>query len=232
VVWSAATDAGGGTGSDAGVAACAGGAAEIRYHVCADQVQANCVGAAFNSHIRVTTAFGATATDLTGLFSRTDYFVAVRAEDRAGNVETADHTTQARTATSWFKDVQPLLFIKCISCHSGEDRNVPDGRDVQGFDKLSDIVGVKSSTIDDAACAGGPHPPDGSVLDLIDDEGRPEFSLIYRKINAFTLKTPPFSDTVPNLYTGLQEPRDTGGGFTSDEDLAVREWIEQGALGN
>jgi hypothetical protein len=52
------------------------------------------------------------------------------------------------------------------------------------------------------------------------------------RINPPNLKTSPFSDSVPNEYGGLQEPRDTQDKLSGSEDDAIRTWIAQGAAGN
>ncbi len=186
------------------------GAADIRYHVCAEKQDADCMGTEFDKHVRATSAWGATSLGLTGLSPRTLYHVYVRAEDRSGNVETGDHSAQQLTATSYSQNVLPIWEDRCNGCHN--------------FDYLK--------TVD---VLGGYIDPVYGNLKLV-DKGRPGFSLIYRRINPQGLQTSPFSATVPDNYAGLQEPRDgTGLSFTAlspAEDGAIRDWIKAGAYAN
>jgi hypothetical protein len=190
---------------------------DIRYLVCASPVEADCRGASFNTHVAAVTAFGTTNTVLANLTPHTPYYVFVRAEDRSGNLEVADHEQARATAASWKTNVKPILFSRCIACHAT-------------YDNPSAFVGVPSGFYEDQACGAVPLP-DGCPLKLI-DPGRPEFSLIYRKVNPLNLSTPPFSLTVPNAYSKLQMPRDTGAKLTGPEDDIIRDWITQGALAN
>ena len=192
-------------------------ATDIRYHVCASTVQAECQGSRFTQHVLATTNYDVTTAALNFLASHTPYFVFVRAEDRAGNLETADHFVTATTATSWSGDVRRILFNRCIACHN--------------FDQPSAIVNVGASYTDatNKACT----PPiglDGCQLKLV-DQGRPEFSYLYRKVNPEGLQTPPFT-LATNEYSGLREPRDTTEPITVGEDEILLSWITQGALGN
>ncbi|MCB9586859.1 MAG: fibronectin type III domain-containing protein [Polyangiaceae bacterium] len=188
-------------------------AAEIRYHVCAEPDAKDCEGAAFNSHIRFTTALGATTARLSNLSSRTLYNVYVRAEDMSGNFETGNHSMAVTTAVSYRFDILPLWRDQCNGCHSFQH---------------STTVNVPGGFVD-------PDVSSTSGLPLI-LPGQPENSLIYRRINPDGLTTSPFSASKPNSYSGLQEPRD-GNGLTSSplsgaEDGLLREWIEQGAFAN
>lgn len=186
------------------------GAADIRYHVCAETQESNCMGTEFLTHIRASSGWGATGITLSGLLPRTDYFVYVRAEDRSGNMETGNHSGQQRTATSYSQNVLPIWEDRCNGCHS--------------FDYLT-TVNVTGGYVD---------PTYGSLS--IVDPGKPELSLMYRRINPVGLETAPFSATTPNHYSGTQEPRDGSGlSFTplsGDEDGAIRDWITQGATAN
>jgi hypothetical protein len=206
VSWTAATDP-----PNAG--------ADIRYLVCASTVQTDCTGAKFASHVAVTTAFGTTSATLDYLAPRTKYFVDVRAEDRAGNVEATDHIAPAVTATSWKRNAAPVLFNHCVSCHD--------------YDTPTKTVGVTGGYVQTStetpSCTTLPKDSPTCILNLV-HPGHPEFSLIYRRINPLGLTTAPFSQAGPNLYTGVREPRDTIAKLTTDEDAIVREWIEQGAF--
>ncbi len=187
------------------------GAADIRYHLCIAEQSSDCQGTEFANHIRATSNWGATTLTVGGLLSRTTYFAFVRAEDRDGNMETGEHLAQAKTATSYFDDVQPIWLEKCNSCHS--------------FDP-NKVVNVPVGYID---------PLWGDQVKLV-VPGKPEFSLMYRRINPKDLQTPPFSAAVPNTYSGSQEPRD-GSGLSVDplsgqEDGVIRDWITQGATAN
>ncbi len=197
-------------------------ASDIRYHICASATPADCQGANFVDHVIVTTNWGTTTAALTLLTPRTEYSVYVRAEDRSGNLEVADHFATQSTATSWSINVEPILFDRCIACHDT-------------FDKPAAIVGIGSAFVEAQACVGqgtSNVADSGACLVLLIDPGRPEFSYIYRKINPLNLQTSPFSSTVPNNYDGLQMPRDSSGVIDADDDDAVRSWIEQGANAN
>jgi hypothetical protein len=192
-------------------------AANVRYQICVGRVPADCVGSAFQSHLAFTTAFGAVTARIANLIPRTTYVFNVRAEDHAGNMETSDHTTQGTTPTSWATNVKDILFNRCIACH---DYNIHPA-----------IVNIPGTLLDNAACGNVDTGTNGCQLKLI-DPGRPQFSIIYRKINAFGLEALPFSQTNPNQFNGLQEPRDAPETFTPDEIDILRRWIEQGAYAN
>lgn len=207
VTWTAATD---------DVSA----ATDIRYLLCASTTKSDCTGSNFATHLALTTGYGATKGSLTFLDPRTSYFVFLRAEDKAGNVTTDDiHFTQGTTATSWSLNVQPVLFDHCISCH---DYNI-----------AANMINVLSSYVEQPsevpACATLPKDSIYCQLKLV-DPGKPEVSLLYRRVNPLGLTTPPFSSTVPNLYSGAREPRDTHTSLTAEEDGILLDWISQGAL--
>jgi hypothetical protein len=197
--------------------------ANVRYHICAGAAQSDCTGSSFASHIVATTAFGSTSVTVSNLTPRTTYSLNIRAEDNAGNVETADHLKTATTATSWSANVRQILFDRCVACHD--------------YQNHATIFNVEGSLLDDAACSGPIDAFVGCQLKLIDpgqtgQRGRPEFSIIYRKVNAFGLKVAPFSTAVPNNYQGAHEPRDTPDKLSGEEDDILRDWIEEGATAN
>jgi hypothetical protein len=200
VAWTAATDA--------------SGANNVRYLVCASMIRTDCEGSDFFHHVFATTDFGVLSAIPQFLTTRTDYFFYVRAEDRAGNVETGLHSLLKATATSFRDDVAPILSSRCGACHD--------------FSSVARLVGVASQI--NWACPTG-DPNKGCALDLVEPTA-PEFSAIYRKVNPPNQKTAPFSDAVPNEYSGLQEPRDTSDKLSPPEDDALRVWIVQGAFGN
>jgi hypothetical protein len=207
VTWTAATD---------DVSA----STDIRYHLCVSTTKSDCTGSSFATHLALTTGYGVTKGSVTFLDPRTSYFVVMRTEDKAGNVSTDDiHYTQGTTATSWSVNVQPVLFNHCISCH---DYNI-----------AANMINVLSSYVEQPseqpACTTLPKDDIYCQLKLV-DQGRPEFSLIYRRVNPLGLTTPPFSATVPNLYSGAREPRDTHTNLTAEEDGILLDWISQGAL--
>jgi hypothetical protein len=206
-------------------------AGDIRYHVCVSTKQSDCQGAAFAAHVAATTAYGTLTARLSFLQPRTSYFVYVRAEDRAGNLESADHFAPRTTATAWTQNVKPILFNRCISCHD--------------FDNAANLVGVGStylqSPTEKPSCTVLEKPEDGFCrLKIVDQVvtsgqptiGRPEFSYLYRRINPLGLTTPPFSAAVPNQYSGAREPRDTIEKLSVEEDRILLDWITQGALAN
>lgn len=182
--------------------------ADIRYHVCAEQLESRCVGAAFLSNVRATTDWGETSISIGSLLSRTQYFVYVRAEDRSGNIEFGSHGATRSTLTSWLRDVQPILTQKCLSCH---DFGIP---------RLVNVL-------------GGYVDPVKGTLSLV-NPGDPELSLLYRRLNPLGLQANPFSAATPNNYSGPQEPRDGSGQYvfplSGAEDGAIRDWIKQGAF--
>ncbi len=210
VSWAAATDD-------------VGAAADIRYHVCISVTKAECTGSGFLSHVAATTNYGVTKASVFYLDPRTTYYVFVRAEDRAGNleVENATHFSQNSTATSWVINAQPILFNHCVSCHD--------------YDTSAVIIGVGSSYLqgpgETPVCAVVPMGYSGCPLKLV-DPGRPEYSLVYRRVNPLGLTTPPFGAKVPNLYSGAREPRDTAEKLTAEEDATLLDWISQGAFAN
>lgn len=191
-------------------------AADIRYHLCAETLESNCVGLAFNEHVRATSDWGAITAKLTKLRSRTTYFVYVRAEDRSGNVEVGDHGASITTLTSWATDVAPILANNCLSCHN--------------FSVLG-MVRVSGGFFDPEAAKVSARYAEG--LPLV-DPGFPEYSLLYRRINPLGLQAKPFSAAAPNTYSGPQEPRDGSNQYvfplTGAEDGAIRDWIKQGAF--
>lgn len=186
---------------------------EIRYHICAETDPKLCEGTSFDSHVRVSTAYGATTARLRDLASRTTYHVYVRAEDQSGNFETGNHSASRTTAVSYQFDVLPLLRDSCNGCHSFQHStivDVPGGYVDVSFDATRGLPFI--------------YP------------NEPENSLIYRRLNPKGLTTSPFSASKPNDYTGLQEPRN-GNGLNSTplsgaQDGLLREWIEQGAFAN
>ncbi len=192
---------------------------DIRYHVCAEQDAARCLGANFNLHIRATTAFGTTTARLTNLASRTVYHVFIRAEDRSGNLETGNHSASAATPVSYRYDILPLWRHACGGCHS--------------FSHATTVL-VPGGFVDPDVA-----PPfcgaEGCGLPLV-WPGQPENSMLYRRINPVGLTTPPFSAADPNDYVGVQEPRDGAGTLSSPltgaQDGLMRDWIEQGAFAN
>jgi len=191
--------------------------ANVRYHICVGSVPADCVGTSFQSHLVATTAFGAVTANIPNLTPRTTYVFSVRAEDHGGNMETLGHTTQGTTPTSWARNVTDILFNRCIACH---DYNVHPA-----------IVNIPGTLLDDAACPGVDSGTNGCQLKLV-DPGRPQFSIIYRKINAFGLQSAPFSSTAPNQFNGLQEPRDSTDKMTPEEIDTLHDWIKEGAFAN
>lgn len=190
--------------------------ANVRYHVCVGVKQSDCAGSAFASHIAATTAFGTTSAVLSNLTSRTSYFIDVRAEDHAGNLETTDHFTVGTTPVSWATDVSKILFDRCVACHE--------------YQVHAAIYNVAGNLLDPKGCSADAGI-NGCQLKLI-DPGRPAFSIIYRKVNPFGLKSNPFSASVPNQYNGAEEPRDTPDKLSADEDQALLDWINDGAYAN
>jgi hypothetical protein len=192
-------------------------ATKLHYLVCADPVEANCLGTDFLQHIYTSSTPPALSLDLTGLLSRTRYFVYVRAEDEAGNISAAGgFGSAATTPTSFTRDVSPIFFDKCNGCHD------------PSFSVLT-TVSVAGGYVDTRipATAGG--------LSLV-EPGNPRDSLIYRRINPLGLPSAPFSQAVTNLYRGPQEPQNAqkifAGPLSGDEDGAIRDWITQGAFAN
>ncbi len=189
-------------------------AAKIRYLLCASHNAADCLGANFLSHIYMSTAQGATSADLTGLASRSAYFVYVRAEDEAGLVSTTDEAGSATTPTSYSQDVVPIFFDKCNGCHSFEPKTT---------------VGVEGGYVDTRL------PVSVKSMFLV-TPGEPQNSLIYRRINPLGLAVAPFTPAITNLYRGPQEPQNAqkifAGALSGAEDGAIRDWITQGAFAN
>jgi Fibronectin type III domain len=85
---------------------------------------------------------GATNIKLTGLTSATQYYWAVRAQDKAQNID--DNTTQlgAETLVSLALDVQPILTKFCVKsgCHSAS--NPPQGLNMDVGSAFFNLVGV------------------------------------------------------------------------------------------
>lgn len=212
--------------------------ANLRYRVCASPLQTDCLGSSFPAHIYATSAAGATSLDLTGLISRTHYYVYVHAEDQAGNESVGDYGADATTPTSFTRDVNPIIFDKCNGCHTFS---------------IVTTVGVGSSFVDTrlpvdptllAGTGGQNIVGDGIALVA---KGNPRDSLIYRRINPLGLASAPFgtlagagapdpSAPITNLYRGPQEPQNAqkifAGALSPAEDGAIRDWITQGAFAN
>ncbi len=197
----------------------------LRYRVCASPLQTDCLGASFQTHIYATSTAGATSLDLTGLISRTHYYVYVHAEDQAGNESVGDHGADATTTTSFTRDVNPIIFDKCNGCHTFS---------------IVTTVSKPGSFVDTRL----PVAADGMFLVA---PGNPRDSLIYRRINPLGLANAPFgtpagpgalnpATPITNLYRGPQEPQNAQKIFTEAlspaEDGAIRDWITQGALAN
>ena len=211
-------------------------AADIRYHVCAEAVETNCVGAAFGNHVRTVTDWGVSNATTLLLDSRTRYYVYVRAEDRGGNMETGNHAAFATSLTAWSRDVQPLIYQKCGSCHdyyvspvslNGVSSSFIDPK----LNPSTEIGTVRVCTgTNNTVCTD--QPGQVSRIKLV-KPGHPELSSIYRRINHLGTALAPFSGAVPNNYSGLQEPRDgaslTFTPLSPDEDAKIRDWITQGA---
>jgi hypothetical protein len=195
-------------------------AADIRYHVCAEPQELDCIGTAFLKHIRASSDWGQNAITVTGVLPRTRYFVYVRAEDRSGNIETGNHGAAIVSRTGWSANVLPLFLDKCNACHD--------------FSSPAKVTDVPSGFYDPKLpFRPGANPPLGLPLIW---PGRPEGSYIYRKVNPLGLEAPPFSAAIPNTYAGLREPRDGANqsytALSQEEDAILRDWIAQGALGN
>jgi len=191
-------------------------AAKIRYLFCASPTVTDCLGESFLSHVYASSGLGATQFDLTGLLSRTHYFVYVRAEDEAGNLSKTDQGSAATTPTSYSRDVAPIFFDKCNGCHD------------PAFSVLT-TVKVAGGYVDTRL------PPSPNGLSLI-EPGKPQESLIYRRINPLGLTVAPFSAALSDLYRGPQEPQNAqkifAGPLSGAEDGAIRDWITQGAFAN
>ncbi len=189
-------------------------ATKIRYLACASTAEADCQGASFLSHIYAESAAGATQLDLTGLFTRTHYFVYLRAQDESGNLSTTDQGASITTPTSYSRDVSPIVFDKCNGCHD--------------FTVLS-TVNVEGGYVD----ARLPSTTTGMFLVA---PGNPRDSLLYRRINPLGDPIAPFDQTITDLYRGPQEPQNSAkifaGSLSGDEDGAIRDWITQGANAN
>jgi hypothetical protein len=203
VAWTAATD-------DSSTAL------KIRYHVCASATETDCLGANFLSHIFATSAAGATQLDVSGLLSRTHYFVYVRAEDEAGNFSTTDEGAPSTTPTSYRNDVAPIFFDKCNGCHD------------PAFSVLT-TVRVAGGYVDTRL------PVSANGLSLV-EPFKPAESLVYRRINPLNLTIAPFSSGLSDLYRGPQEPQNAqkifAGPLSGAEDGAILDWITQGAFAN
>ncbi len=223
---------GGADGGDASAPGVGSGEGTMLYHLCVAEQgsQSECVGNEFYRHIHSTTTAGTLAINLDGLAPRTDHYVYIRPEDAAGNILTDANFVIARTATSWTANVKPLLESRCVACHSGGihpdvdlDAGVDGGAaERPDFGNINSLVRV-SSYADESVGT--------ERLPFIDQNGRPEMSLIYRRINPLGFEGAPFSAGLPNTYVGPQEPRNDSA-FTGDEDDILRSWIEQGANGN
>jgi hypothetical protein len=204
------------------------GTADIRYDVCVDTFEPNCLGSSFLKHLYTVTDFGVDPTQgitLTGLRSRTRYFVYVRAEDRSGNLETGAHGGAATTPTTFSGDVEPILRHKCSSCHDYSSPQLVVSKP-SGFEEPDGLCSTKVVLPDGMSTVAVP------VLCVV-SAGKPELSMLYRKVNPLHLETAPFSASVDNNYTGLQEPRDGAEQITlplsGSEVGAIRDWITQGA---
>jgi hypothetical protein len=99
-------------------------AGELKYQLC---WSTNATGCATFTAMSTTMA-GATSAQITGLTPRTQYYVSVRAQDAAGNNETAVHTATATTATSYSVNILQGIFQTSqaaggctqAGCHGGD----------------------------------------------------------------------------------------------------------------
>lgn len=154
-----------------------------------------------------TTAFGATNYMITGLVSRQNYSVSVRAEDAASNVETGSNWASATTATSYTTFLAPLWTAApagggCAGgCHSFS------------FTYAGLTAGYSSFKTNPPTCSSG-------ALPLV-VPGSPFGSAVYRKM------TGNFAGT---CVSGTRMP--SGGTPNPTYENYVSEWITQGAWDN
>jgi hypothetical protein len=195
-------------------------ASGICYDVCANSVSSNCTGSNFDAN-RFNAGCGVTGTTLSGLLTRTSYYVAVRARDGSNNTETFTHAAIASTPTSYSVDVLPKVFQTSYTvggcaggCHAT----------TTGDWTRADVVNVFSTSgyTDTVACGGQLYRV---------RPGLPQQSYLYRKMLTLGTTAAPFSASCPDNYSGGQMP--CAGAFPSaTQQSIILDWITQGALNN
>jgi hypothetical protein len=171
---------------------------------------------------------GATNFTVTGLTSRTQYYWAVRASDRAGNVDENAAIATEITLVSFANDVQPIFSTSCAktTCHMGE--NAPQGMRLEEGYAYSNIVNIQTvwPTED--------NPHFGARIDRI-EPGDPFRSFLWHKLN-FTSEvsgTDTSYDPPRTWSFGLGMPRDTFPTKLPQSSLDIIEsWILDGARNN
>ncbi len=177
----------------------------IRYHVCVGASSLDCAGSQFQANINATSDFGAGGVFVTGLSARKIYSVTVRPEDRGGNLGIGA-TAMGTTATSFAKNVLPVLESRCNQCHSysyGTLVHVPAGYDDATYGALSQVFASDGQN-----------------------------SYLYRKLLPLGSEAAPFSEASPNAYDGVRMPSDGTDPLSDEVTQAIFDWIEQGAFDN
>ncbi len=188
VVWSGATDN-------------ESGPAKIRGRVCVARELLQCQNDSFDDAINQIGLFGATSVFLTGLDSRTSYWVGLRLEDENGNVMTESVVESKSTSTSFTHDVEPMLQGRCSGggCHNytyGNTVNVP---------------------------------APGTSLYLV-EPGNLHDSFLLRTLREPGDTSPPFSEATPADHSVARMPTDGSDYLTSEEEQILFDWIVQGAF--
>jgi hypothetical protein len=171
---------------------------------------------------------GASNFTVTELDSRTQYYWAVRASDRAGNVDANTATVTDVTLVSFLNDVQPIFTTSCAktTCHLGEDA-MQGMRIEEGYAYLHT---VNAPTVWPTEL----NPDFGSRIDRI-EPGDTFRSFVYHKIN--------HSEELGGVNTNVDPPQPFlfGSGMPKDifpqklpqADLdTIESWIIQGAGDN
>lgn len=180
---------------------------EIRAHLCIGEDSGDCAGEAFFQGYNATSAWGANSAFVSGLDPRSTYYAAVRLEDVSGNIEAKSTGAEGITATSFVRNVEPILESRCNQCH-----NYTYGT----------LVSAKEDLYVD---------PTYGELFLVDPTSVVESYLI-RKLRAPDSVGAPFSSLSPASYYGVRMPSDGSDFLSAETEQVLIDWIDQGAFSN
>lgn len=160
---------------------------------------------------------GMTSLVVSGLQTRTTYYVVVRAKDHAGNVDSNTNEASVHLFTSFERDVQPIFTANCaiLVCHTvGADGTNPpiQGEDLDPGAAYSNIVNVvarEGSMINE---------PNIKRADATSTD--PMKSYVWRKI------------TGVNIFGSQMPPAQAQRTLTVDQIQTIEDWIVEGAQNN
>lgn len=191
----------------AGAADDSAGEDEIRGHVCVGPSSSACLASAFFDNYNTSSEWGANSAFISGLDPRTTYFAGVRLEDVSGNLQSSTKGSEGGTATSFARNVKPILDSRCNRCHTYT---------------YGTIVNIVEDIYTDATFG---------ELFLV-DPGKPVESYLIRKLRGKDSMVDPFSMEAPSAYYGQRMPSDGSGYLSTEREQILIDWITQGAFSN